>query len=70
MKFFKRLRVILSFPDPHEIVTKKWTWIELCQNAVFSRPLGLSLNLQHQELYVWYFANNLRENKEILHVWI
>ena len=37
MKFFKRLRVILSFPNRHEIVTKILTWIELCQNAVFKK---------------------------------
>ena len=37
MKFFKRLRVILSVPNRHEIVTKILTWIELCQNAVFKK---------------------------------
>ena len=41
MKFFKRLRVILSFPDPHEIVNKKWTWIELFQNAVLNKIIDI-----------------------------
>ena len=41
MKFFKRLRVILSFPDPHEIVTKILTWIELFQNAVLNKIIDI-----------------------------
>ena len=37
MKFFNRLRVNLSFPDRYEIVTKKRTWIELCQTVVLNK---------------------------------
>ena len=41
MTFFKRLRVVLSFPDRHKSVTKKWTWIELCQNAVLNKIIDI-----------------------------
>lgn len=41
MKFFKRLKIILSFPDRHEIVAKILTWIELCQNAVLKKIIHI-----------------------------
>ena len=48
MKFFKRLRVILSFPDPHEIVTKKWIWIELFQNAVLNKIIDIIMKMMNK----------------------
>lgn len=48
MKFFKRLRVILSFPDPHEIVAKKWIWIELFQNAVLNKIIDIIMKMMNK----------------------
>ena len=48
MKFFKRLRVIFSFPDRHEIVTKILTWIELCQNAVLKKIIHITMTTIHK----------------------
>ena len=31
------LKVILSLSDHHKILTCDWLWIEVCQNAVFSK---------------------------------
>ena len=45
MKFFVfqvwSFSVSLSFPDRHEIVTKKLTWTELCQNAVLNKIIDI-----------------------------
>ena len=66
----------------HKIFTSDKLWIEVCQNAVFSkiditmttinkkleidqiliwRDLDLLMKIRHQELKVWFLANNLRE---------
>ena len=35
--FFNRLKSNLSLADRHKIFTSDWLWIEVCQNAVFSK---------------------------------
>ena len=61
--------MISSLSDRH---TSDKQWIDVCQNAVFSKiyvilttiilhDLDLLLKIQHQELVVWCLANNFRE---------
>ena len=67
MKFFVfqvwSFRVSLSFPDRHEIVTKKLTWTELCQNAVLNKIIDIIRDndtLVFRDLWACHWTCNIR----------